>query len=336
MAQYKKILIFRYDRIGDMLLTTPVFDILHRNAPQAEIHVLASESNDCVIRCDKRVAKVFLFKKNVVRLLQLRRQIRQENYNCVLCLVFDKTKDGLLAQFLCGTRAVRVTVAHERRFEVYTPLYDVQVPRVRGTIGQLQAHVVCHAFGWQCDLDNLKYELAICNDSEQRMETWFRETVGEYAALLLNLSAGDEHRSWTPQSAAEVAKFITVRYPQTRIIALAMPAEAAKIQALRSACPEILAAPPTPDIMDVISLVRRAVAVITPDTSVLHIAAIEGKPLVGLYSGISFEELFAPVHNLHEILRSEADSPVSAIKSKSIIEACERLFVRTSLEKRLC
>ena len=38
-----KILVLKRDKLGDLLLTTPLFQLLHDALPQAEIHLLAPD-----------------------------------------------------------------------------------------------------------------------------------------------------------------------------------------------------------------------------------------------------------------------------------------------------
>ena len=45
----KNVLVLRYDRIGDMILTTPVFRELKKTYPNISISVLASKDNKDVI-----------------------------------------------------------------------------------------------------------------------------------------------------------------------------------------------------------------------------------------------------------------------------------------------
>ena len=60
----KKVLMLRYDRIGDMIIATPVFRELKREYPDIEISVLASKSNFIVLKNNPYVDKVYVNNKN--------------------------------------------------------------------------------------------------------------------------------------------------------------------------------------------------------------------------------------------------------------------------------
>ena len=56
-----KILILKRDKIGDMLLMTPMLAHLRRALPEAEIHVLANDYNAWVIQDDPNIDKLWIY-----------------------------------------------------------------------------------------------------------------------------------------------------------------------------------------------------------------------------------------------------------------------------------
>ena len=55
-----KVLMLRYDRIGDMIITTPVFREFKSSFPDAEINVLASRSNSIILKNNPHVDNIFI------------------------------------------------------------------------------------------------------------------------------------------------------------------------------------------------------------------------------------------------------------------------------------
>ncbi len=70
----KKILVLRYDRIGDMVLTTPLFASLKKNIPGCRITVLASQVNKDVVRNDPNVDEVVVYQGAVKFMRDFRRR----------------------------------------------------------------------------------------------------------------------------------------------------------------------------------------------------------------------------------------------------------------------
>jgi ADP-heptose:LPS heptosyltransferase len=333
VSAMRKILIFRYDRIGDMVLTTPVFALLREHLPQAEIHVLASPANAPLLRHDERVSRIHTWDKSQPRshwladLWKLRQQMLAEDYDAVLCLVFNKTWDGVLAQILCGSRAARVTIAHRSRIEFYTPLYDIQVPRSDDsdgwTIARLQAHVTTQAFGLPTVNAEtpLHYHIALPPELESRMEYRFQKPI-----LLFNISAGEPERCWTLEASVEALCRIHERHPELSVQIICSPQDAPRAAAIQSQCAFVECLPATPDILEVCAAVKRARYVITPDTSIVHIASVFGVPLVGLYAGVSREALFLPFSAKHVVVSTADGEALAALAAEEVVAAFARLL----------
>ena len=63
----KKILFMRYDRIGDMIITTPVFRELKLANPKISISVLASKTNQEVLLNNPFIDSIYINNKNTFR-----------------------------------------------------------------------------------------------------------------------------------------------------------------------------------------------------------------------------------------------------------------------------
>ena len=84
----RNILFFRYDRIGDMVITTPVFRELKREYPEINISVLASNTNQNVLHNNPYVDKVYInYKNNLFRDLPTLLKLRNKKYD--VCVEFD-------------------------------------------------------------------------------------------------------------------------------------------------------------------------------------------------------------------------------------------------------
>ncbi len=84
----RNILFFRYDRIGDMVITTPVFRELKREYPEINISVLASNANQTVLHNNPYVDKVYInYKNNLFKDLPTLLKLRNKKYD--VCVEFE-------------------------------------------------------------------------------------------------------------------------------------------------------------------------------------------------------------------------------------------------------
>src|SRR6187397_1432528 len=76
-----KILVIKRDKIGDLLLTTPLFTVLKRSLPDARIHVLANDYNAWVVADNPNVERVWIYRRTrhagSLRVSAVLEQVRQ-------------------------------------------------------------------------------------------------------------------------------------------------------------------------------------------------------------------------------------------------------------------
>jgi ADP-heptose:LPS heptosyltransferase len=63
---FMKILILKRDKIGDMLLTTPMLAHLRQSMPDAEIHVLANDYNAWVVQENSNVDRLWVYRRSKI------------------------------------------------------------------------------------------------------------------------------------------------------------------------------------------------------------------------------------------------------------------------------
>jgi heptosyltransferase-3 len=61
MSPTHKILIIKRDKIGDLILTTPLFALIKSQLPTAELHLLANTYNGWVVENDSHIDKLWLY-----------------------------------------------------------------------------------------------------------------------------------------------------------------------------------------------------------------------------------------------------------------------------------
>jgi heptosyltransferase-2 len=121
--EIKKILVLRYDRIGDMVLSSPVFRILKTKYPGARITVVASRVNADVIKNDPYVDEIFIYKGAA----HFFKEIRKERYDLAIDLFYTYELESAILAFFSGAR-YRLGFAIAGR-EIF---FNVESPRISG------------------------------------------------------------------------------------------------------------------------------------------------------------------------------------------------------------
>ncbi|MFC1499618.1 glycosyltransferase family 9 protein [Candidatus Zixiibacteriota bacterium] len=105
-----RILVIRWDRIGDMVLSTPVFQALRSTYPDAAIDVLASSSNAPIVEDHPAVDEVIVWQGRTRSIwsrgsLNALRDLREKEYELVVDLLIDwPVSTALLAALIAPQR----------------------------------------------------------------------------------------------------------------------------------------------------------------------------------------------------------------------------------------
>jgi ADP-heptose:LPS heptosyltransferase len=111
-----KILVVKRDKIGDLLLTTPMLRHLKASLPQAEIHLLATDYNAWVVEGNRDIDRCWIYRRvrrfdlgAFLQGLALRSRLRRERFDWVLVGNGDESPRAI--RWGAGVRGKR-TVAY--------------------------------------------------------------------------------------------------------------------------------------------------------------------------------------------------------------------------------
>jgi heptosyltransferase-2 len=94
----KRILLLRHDRVGDMVLSTPVFRALKTRYPDATITVLASEKNQEILLNNPNVDNILIYKG----ILNFVAEVRKEKFDMAIDLFLTHDMKQAFMTYLSG------------------------------------------------------------------------------------------------------------------------------------------------------------------------------------------------------------------------------------------
>jgi ADP-heptose:LPS heptosyltransferase len=289
-----KLLFLRHDRLGDMIVSTPVMRAIAESHPGLTLDVLASPANAAAIEGAPYVRKVHVFdRRDPGSYPSMARILRAEEYDAVIdCMVTAPSVTTLLLM-LATNAPYRVGIGGRGN----DAAINVSVPAVGGVqpmpieLGALSAAfgVDPRAFDWRPELYVSPAQL------EEAAGRWRAAGNGTAQRVLVNVSAGTAIRQWQVEKYAAVIAHLRHRLPGAIVLVTGAPADRARVDEvarLGDATPAR-----TPKLADVFALVATADFVFTPDTSIAHAASAFGPLTVvmhrkheparwGLYPGV--------------------------------------------------
>lgn len=332
-GRLRRVLIVRYDRIGDVVVTTPMLEYLKEAAPHAEIDVLASPANRVLLDRDPRVAHVYVWERSWVRRLGLLRRLRGRRYDVVFSVIYGRgLREGLVASLVARPHARRVSVERSVQYEgLFT--HVVRTPAEYRHMAEKLLFVARAALGAPTlspAEQRRRHPMRVEPDpaAEERVDAFLRaRALRDFVAV--NLAASERWRDWPPAVCAAVLRELLARHEGLAFLLTPPPGRTAEAEEVVRACasPRVRLAPPTPSIHDLVAIVRRARAAITPDTANVHVASACGCPVLVLRSTITTRpELWAPLDVPFRAITADAGQPLSSIPPAAVFAAFESLW----------
>lgn len=284
--ELKKVLFLRPEKIGDMVISFPVFDGLKKRYPHIKISILASPKNLTIIKHDPRFDKIFLYRKNIWRDIMELLSIRRERFDVVVDMICDDSVTALFLSQLAASGKPRIGVGKIKFREYYDFNYDHRMDNAGHIIENTLK--LLNALGIESGAISGYSPPFIDANSLKKAAQFMGRISKEIPALRqigFNLSAGSPTRVWAERKSVELVQRILDHNEDCTVILFSMPADRHRGEKLVSRFHRrVHLIPEGLNLMDVSALISKLDVLITPDTSLVHIARSFRIPVVGLYS----------------------------------------------------
>lgn len=320
----QRVLILRWDLLGDMILTTPLFNFFKHINANIRIEIVASEKNAMLLDGDTRISKIFVLKKKW-SFLKTIVEIRQRQYDLVLSLTRTKSiADGLLANILAPS-AVKASVKRKAK---YRPFFNVFAKEKQGENHSVQRFFSAVLAAVEHPEASPILSLYISNDVRKNAKDFIaKHNLKNFVAV--NLSAGNSNRAWGIDNYLLFLKKVLEVYPELQILLISVPQniiEARQIQENLSN-KRLTILPPQPNIQLVAALIAESNLVFSPDTAIIHLASSVKKPVLGLYTILgTTPQLWLPFKVPYRAVLAEGFKPVSTINVEDVFNAFKDLY----------
>lgn len=142
--------------------------------------------------------------------------------------------------------------------------------------------------------------------------------------LLVNISARTSERYWQDKNWRELLQRISTS-DETEVLVVSSPEDRHRAESIAQVVPGARVVD-TPRIDDLVPIVARSDVAITPDTSIVHMAAAFDVPVVGLYPPSDHNlKRFAPLSTHNRVVRSRSVEDLSSITVDDVIGALDEL-----------
>ena len=338
LHRVKRILFLRYDRIGDMIVTTPILRTLKQMYPHIRIDVLASKVNAEVVQGSPFVNALLIFETNWVRLLRQIVHLRRQRYDVLLDLIFNRTTGpGILANLVAPT-GCKVGQGPDRYAFYFNRL--VKVRRFEQHMLESYVSFIEQAFGITVEREGLTFQMAIDVDAKRTVDDWLRKQTLRRRSepkspglpyLILNPSGKDADRSLDARQVAALAKNLSEK-PGFRVVVLDSPGNRTMSEAVRTDAGlqkcliyRTLSSNPLGQLA---SLIEGAFLAISPDTSIVHFASAMQTPVLAIYAPVNASQEWLPHKVPYDVVMAKGEQRISDIEPQDLIDGSDKFIAR--------
>lgn len=333
-----RILIFRFDRIGDMILTTPVLRALKRRNPALRIGVIASRVNKEILAGNPYVDDVYILETGTRSLIAQFRHIRRQRYDVVLNFVFNRTTSpGIMANVL-SPKGFKVGQGPDRYAFYFNRL--LKLPRFERHMVEILKSFIEQVFGFELAEEELEPGVFIPEMSRRKVDRFLKDQCicrrslngADFKPfLVLNLSVKDVDRRFSTVQAVALARSMTeIRDLKTVLLVAPGDEDTEKMIEAGSGFDDCIVYRTDGEmpLSQLASLIEGAVAVVTMDTSIVHFASATHTPVLAFYTELALMKEWAPFGVPHEMLMAPSGRTISSIPVGILAKKADA-FIRT-------
>jgi ADP-heptose:LPS heptosyltransferase len=278
----KKVLFLRYDKMGDMIISLPVFKALKEKYPNIHIAVMCSPRNKVVLKGDKNVDEIFVYRKRLFTDIRTVMEMRKRRFDCLVDLVFWKSVTSAILTAVIKGRGISIGVGKG----TFKEFYDYIIPTERENKEHIipKTMQVLEIFGIDPKSCDLYPHLSISEDDKLQAKA-FLERIEGSPIIGLNISAGQPNRLWSLEKFAKLVYFLKNENPKSSFVIIYSVKDKSRAIQLQSRLnSQAVLIPFNLSFQRVAAIIQNLDLLITPDTSLVPVAWSSGVSVVGLYS----------------------------------------------------
>jgi len=273
----KSILFLRYDgKIGDMIVNSLMFREIKKVYPDIKIGLVARGAAIDIVKDNPNVDEIYEYHKDRKKIKELALKIREENYDLLIDFSEMLRVNQMMLINLCGAR---FNLGLDRN---NWSLFDLSVESNKDF--KWSEHITKRYLAYLLKLGlkseeiNLSYDIYIKDNSKY---TEFLNKIKESKRLVLNPYGASKHKSFSIDTLENIITFLKDK--DIAIILVYFGDKFKELETLEKKYTNIYIPKSITNILDTALLIKESDFVISPDTSIVHIASTFNKNIIAVY-----------------------------------------------------
>lgn len=272
-ANVERILLIRTDKIGDAIISTAFFKALRDRFPDTQIDIVLGRKNETAAPLLPHLDGVFVVKKSPIEQARLIRQLRERRYDIAIDML---TGDSMTAASYTALSGARINIGFDGKAAGF---YDIAIPRPSAPEHQaMQMLRLVAPLGVTVKPEEVRTAVAFPQSAAKTIRQKLGPINDGTRLVVINLSVAAA-KYWTDENFIRLIG--DIKSPSVRVVLAGAPWDLARMETIGSAA-DVAWLEPSADLSTMAAALSCADLVISPDTSIVHIAAALNKPVVTL------------------------------------------------------
>jgi len=273
----KSILFLRYDgKIGDMIVNSLMFREIKKVYPDIRIGVIARGAAIDIIKDNPNVDKIYEYYKDRKKIKDLALKIKEEKYDLLIDFSEMLRVNQMMLINLCRAR---INIGLDRKD---WKLFDLSIES--GKDFKWTEHITKRYLAYLIKLGLKKENINISYDiylkDEKKYEVFFNE-IKESKKLILNPYGASKHKSFSIETLENIITYLKDK--DIAIILTYFGDKYKELEFLEKKYKYVYIPKKIESILDTAILIKKSDYVISPDTSIVHIASAFNKKMITVY-----------------------------------------------------
>ena len=273
----KSILFLRYDgKIGDMIVNSLMFREIKKVYPDIRIGVIARGAAIDIIKDNPNVDKIYKYYKDRKKIKDLALKIKEEKYDLLIDFSEMLRVNQMMLINLCGAR---INTGLDRKD---WELFDLSIES--GKDFKWTEHITKRCLAYLIKLglkkENIDISYDIYLEDEKKYEAFFNE-IKESKKLILNPYGASKHKSFNIETLENIITYLKDK--DIAIILTYFGDKYKELEFLEKKYKYVYIPKKIESILDTAILIKKSDYVISPDTSIVHIASAFNKKMITVY-----------------------------------------------------
>lgn len=272
----KKVLLLRYDdKIGDMVTMTMMIREMKKKLPDCQIDIVTRNKSIFIIDENPYINKIFFYNKNIFKDYQLSKELSKNSYDLVFS--FAERMRGKELFFIRNIKSKAYIGVNKQNYKLFKFSVDNKVEHITERYKSM-----LNLIGIK-DI-NTKYDLYLNEENKKKINKFFSKMKNE-KTICINPYGASKYRQLRVEGLLVIVKKILNEIENIDITFIFPPDKREELQKLTNLInsDRVYLFGELKTIKDSISIINRSNLIISPDTSIVHIASALDKEQIAIY-----------------------------------------------------